>query len=94
MRAVYRYEVPVDDKWHELTMWGDTPVLHVAARQVDVVEFWAEHRNWDWRIGPRWFRVFGTGQPVPESPIQHRGVALAGASRQLVWHLYESSGKP
>lgn len=94
MRAVYRYEVPVDDQWHEITMWGGSPVLHVAARQLDVVEFWAEYRDWEWQTGPRWFRVFGTGQPLAESPMQHRGVALAGAAGQLVWHLYESLGKP
>jgi hypothetical protein len=39
MRAVYRYEVPVDDQWHEITMWAGSPI-------------------------------------------------------QLVWHLYESLGKP
>jgi hypothetical protein len=98
MRAVYRYEVPVDDQWHEITMGVGIPVLHVAARQIDVVEFWAESRHsdsgWEWQTGPRWFRVFGTGQPLVESPMQHRGVTLAGAAGQVVWHLYESLSKP
>lgn len=45
MRTVYRYEVPVDDRWHEITIGCDTPILHVASRHAPVVEFWAEHQD-------------------------------------------------
>jgi len=96
VRTVYRYEVAVDDKWHEIPMYGRpsvNPVLHVAARKPDVVEFWAEYRDWEGFEETRWFRVFGTGQPFPNWPMHHRGVALA-ADGQLVWHLYESEGMP
>lgn len=87
MRAVYRYEVPVDDRFHAVAMHGPSKILHVAARHPDVVEFWAEHN--EPITVDRWFRVFGTGHPLPEEWIQHIGTTLA-ADGQLVWHLYES----
>lgn len=38
-RSVLRYEVPVDDGWHQIDTLDD--VVHVASRRADVVEFWA-----------------------------------------------------
>jgi hypothetical protein len=93
--TIHRYEIPVDDHWHILTLTGD--VIHVAARRPEVVELWAvagqdppdKHR----------YRVFGTGQPLPQrvettagdGPLLHVGTALA-AGGQLVWHLFEQLG--
>lgn len=84
--AIYRYEVPVDDRWHSLPLSGD--LLHVAARQSDTVEVWAFS---DGSATPtRTFRVFGTGQRLPvDDPIDYRGTALA--PNGLVWHLMERS---
>lgn len=82
--AIHRYEVPVDDRWHELRLSG--AVLHVACRRFDVVELWALHSN-----GPelrRAFRAVGTGQPLPDEPTRHVGSALAAEGR-LVWHVME-----
>jgi hypothetical protein len=99
MRAVYRYEVPVDDQWHAVELYEESlhgnPILHVASRDPAVVEFWAEYRTWDDQpdTNTRWFRVYGTGQPISEGPVEHRGSVIA-ADGQLVWHLYESLGKP
>ena len=82
--TIYRYEVPVDDRWHTLRLSG--PIVHVAARQLDVVEVWAlatgnpEHESQ--------FRAFGTGHPLPAERIRHVGTALT-ASGRLVWHLFE-----
>jgi len=84
---IFRYEVPVDDQWHAIPLGGH--VLAVAARTPELVEFWAltpggEHPE------PRWFRVVGTGQPLPNSAKwTHRGTTLA-AGGQLVWHLIET----
>jgi len=92
MTAVYRYEVPVDDTWHSITMHGKmstNPILHVASRSPDTVEFWAEYRNWAGFEETRWFRVYGTGHQLPDWPMQHSGTAFA-ADGQLVWHLYEA----
>lgn len=81
--AIYRYEIPVDDLWHELPLSGD--LLHVAARQADTVELWAFNGG---STTMRTFRVFGTGQPLPgNEPIVYRGTALAPGG--LVWHLME-----
>jgi hypothetical protein len=82
---IFRYEVPVDDRWHEVES-GD--VLHVAARQPDRVEFWA------FADGPttrrRWLRVYGTGQPITDGIWAHLGTAMAADGR-LVWHLLEAN---
>ncbi len=81
---IFRYEVPVDDRPHTLPLSG--AVLHVACRQVDVVELWALESG-----GPpieRAFQVVGTGQPLPDRWFMYRGTAIAPGG-QLVWHLME-----
>ncbi|OKK06426.1 hypothetical protein AMK26_10415 [Streptomyces sp. CB03234] len=82
--AIYRYEIPVDDQWHELELTG--AVLHTAARTPDVVELWALHTTSP--TPRRSFRVFGTGQPLPAEPLRHVGTALT-AHGALVWHVME-----
>lgn len=89
---VLRYEVPVDDEWHEIVA-GEA--VHVACRRLDAVEFWAiEGTEFTQTL-----RVFGTGQPLPDEPLKHVGTALSpeaperpimrGASYgALVWHLF------
>ena len=80
---IFRYEIPVDDRWHEMAV-GD--ILHVAARRPDVVEFWAFDR-----IGlSRWLRVYGTGQPITDGIVAHHGTVIT-ADGQLVWHLLQAS---
>lgn len=82
--AIYRYEVPVDDRWHPLQLSGS--ILHVACRNPRAVEVWALHVD-----GPtvtRSFRVYGTGHPLPPG-IEYIGTAIAPGG-QLVWHLIES----
>ncbi len=77
--TIYRYEVPVDDEWHEIRC---SPVLYVACRSTNVVEFWA-HAIDD--APARKFRVYGTGHPV-EPHTMYAGTALAPGGN-LVWHL-------
>jgi hypothetical protein len=82
--VIYRYEVPVNDEWYVHRLSG--AIVHVASRKHGVVEFWARMTG-----GPlvaRSFRVYGTGQPLPERVV-HRGTALDG---NFVWHLME--GQP
>jgi hypothetical protein len=84
MAVIYRYEIPVDDAWHEHQLSG--AVLHVASRSRDTVELWALSSG-----GPaiaRTFCVFGTGEPLPSGRVKHVGTALAPGGR-LVWHLME-----
>jgi len=89
---IYRYEVPVDDRWHIITS-GEP--LHVACRQLDMVEFWAYRPDED-SLNPtptetRHFRVFGTGHPMPDE-LTYVGSAMA-AGGALVWHLMSDPWK-
>lgn len=81
MTRIFRYEVPVDDRWHVLG--GHSTPLFVSCRNLDVVEFWAWERP-DMVI-PVEYRVFGTGQPI-DTPGSYVGTAIAPGG-QLVWHL-------
>jgi hypothetical protein len=86
VNAIYRYEVPVDDEWHEFDLTGD--VLHVAARQVDTVEFWSLNEP-DQLAETCRFRVVGTGHLVDPNWV-HRGTAIAPGG-MLVWHLMQEN---
>ncbi|HCU50402.1 MAG TPA: hypothetical protein DGG94_11490 [Micromonosporaceae bacterium] len=83
MTQIYRYEVPVDDRWHAHDLSGR--VLHVDCRKLDVVEFWALASSGP--PGIRYFRVFGTGQTIPGHAVYH-GTADYGL---FVWHLFETN---
>jgi hypothetical protein len=81
---ILRYEVPVDDQWHQHDLSG--AVLHVASRRPEVVEVWA--LDGGGATYPRRFRVYGTGQPI-DGEWRHIGTALA-VEGVLVWHLAEA----
>jgi hypothetical protein len=84
-QTIYRYEVPVDDRWHPLQLSGR--IVHVDCRNARAVEVWALHSG-----GPvvtRSFRVYGTGHELPPD-VQHVGTAIAPGG-QLVWHLVETA---
>lgn len=84
MRSIYRYEVPVDARgWVDLELGG--PIRSVGCRQLDVVEFWAEHGLLQPITSA--FRVFGTGYAIPDDAI-YVGTAPAPGGA-LIWHLYQ-----
>ncbi|WP_435111896.1 DUF7352 domain-containing protein [Nocardiopsis synnemataformans] len=84
--TIFRYEVPVDDRWHTLRLSGE--ILHVAARRANAVELWAMSTD-DGRDGvDREFRVVGTGLLLPEGRHTYRGTAIVPGGL-LVWHLLE-----
>lgn len=85
--AIYRYEVPVDDRWHPLQLSGR--IVHVDCRNPRVVEVWAFRTDDTEAAEVRSLRVFGTGQPLPPD-VQHVGTAIAPGG-QLVWHLIETA---
>jgi hypothetical protein len=84
---IFRYEVPVDDQWHDFKLWGDP--LAVQCRDIRAVEFWARHggENADPSGLSRSFIVVGTGHPIP-TDARYWGTAIAPGG-QLVWHLLE-----
>lgn len=82
-RAIYRYEIPVDDQWHAIDLTGN--IVHVDSRDIYIVELWAIHTD-----GPatrRGFRVYGTGHAIPDD-VTHVGTTIAPGGH-LVWHLME-----
>jgi hypothetical protein len=88
-RQVWKYEVPIDDQWHELRIPRDFRVLHVG-QQTDPhrVCFWVDVRDDHLKVGRR-FCVFGTGHNVPPGAV-HRGT-VQDHQHGLVWHLFEES---
>ena len=82
--AIYRYEIPVDDRWHPLQLSGR--IVHVGCRNMHAVEVWALHTSGP--VETRSFRVYGTGQVIPPG-IEYVGTAIAPGG-QLVWHLIET----
>lgn len=81
MTRIYRYEVPVDDQWHVIP--DCSPALHVACREPDTVEFWANPVPPSTHV--RAFRVYGTGHDIDPNAM-YVGTALAPGD-VLVWHL-------
>lgn len=89
---IHRYEVPVDDDWHAIDLYGE--IVYVGAHTPHAVEFWA----WDRRgmnAETRAFRVFETDQEVPTpvgaNYIRYIGTALTTGGR-FVCHLIERVG--
>lgn len=85
---IFRYEVPVDGRWHIVT---SGPVLHVGCRDEDFVEFWADAPEEGVVAETRHFRVFGTGHPMPDGLV-YVGTAVAPGDR-YVWHLVSDPWK-
>lgn len=93
MRQVFKYSVPIDDDWHEIDM-SPAPVLHVGTQEQfgsTVVMLWVEYWS-EQKTRPRQFRVYGTGQPLPERVLYQGTVITEGGL--LVWHLYENWRDP
>lgn len=90
---IFRYEVPIDDEWHTIEIFGDP--LAVFCRYTTTVEFWAANSG---PRQPRAFIVVGTGHEVPEdslywgsalSPHLHVGGVGEVSAGRFVWHLLE-----
>lgn len=101
MTHVFRWEVPVDDEPHAVTM-PPGPLLHVDCRHPDRLDLWAEHPDGG-PVAARTFLVVGTGSPYPGPEWHAVATALTPALSEsfaglghaavprgaLVWHLLE-----
>lgn len=85
-RAVYKYEIPVDDQWRDIPTPLPARIVHVACTTTGygVVYVWAEVTPGSADTATRKMRVFGTGQPIPDGAV-YVGTAPAGP---FVWHVY------
>lgn len=88
--TIYRYEVPVDYEWHVVPLSGK--IISVAARRPydQVLEFWAFANSDHQHDSPREFRVFGTGDQLPDEtrPQECHGSVIVNGGL-TVWHLVE-----
>lgn len=85
MRHIYRELIQVDDQWHEVELRG--PILHVATRHEDAIEFWHLHDT-DQPVTAHAFRVVGTGHEMAPALALYVGSAITPSGR-FVWHLME-----
>ena len=85
---VLRWEIPVDDRWHEI---GGGRVLHVACRapSIDIVHVWTVAPD-STPTAPRRARFIATGQPLPATAGDHLGTAITHDDT-LVWHVFEQT---
>ena len=84
-RAMFRYEVPIDDDSHIFDL-SHSPVAVAAPSDSGPVEFWCEHTD-DASVVTRAFQVFGTGHRLPDGA---KWIGTCPRTRGgLVWHLYE-----
>jgi hypothetical protein len=83
-RKIIRLEVPVEDKNFNFNLSGE--VLFVDSTKMEVVEMWVESFS-DRTTRQRKFRVFGTGQIIPDDAI-YVGTTTRAPEGQ-VWHLFE-----
>lgn len=86
MKIVLKWDVPADDRPHEI---GGGRVVHVACQSgPGVVQVWTE--EWDKNSLPypkRTAYVVGTGQPFDESGTVVGTVVEPVNGRWLVWHV-------
>lgn len=84
MRRMLKYQIPVDDQWHEHAAGADG-FAHVGHQAEGFVTLWSVDLE---NSGVRtvWLRVFGTGQEIPSNG-QYVGTALE--PHGLVWHLFK-----
>jgi hypothetical protein len=89
-RSVWKFEVPVDDQWHEISMPLPARVLHVDCQGgFGTVQVWAEVTPDGDDTDTRKMRAFGTGFEIPNG-ASHVGTGLAGP---FVWHVYAEATK-
>lgn len=88
-KIVHRHRIGICDYNVPITCCGSAKVIHVGLKhgEADSVQLWVEQAEPALELTERRFRVFGTGQPIPEG-YHHKGTVVAGP---FVWHLYEFS---
>jgi hypothetical protein len=89
-RAIFKYEIPVDDQWHDVPTPLPAKIVHVACiGGFGTVNVWAEVTPDGTETATRKMRVFGTGFDIPEGAV-YVGTAPAGP---FVWHVYAEATK-
>jgi hypothetical protein len=84
MKTIWKYDVPIDDNDTEILMPSGAKILHVTIQMPHIITFWAIVNNS--LLETRTFRVFGTGQEIPDEYNYYLGTIM---DKQFVWHLLE-----
>lgn len=85
-RTIWKFEIPVDDRWHEVNMPAPAKIVHAACvGAYGTVWVWAEVTPEGKETDARKLRVFGTGHPIPDEAT-YVGTA---PSAPFIWHVYE-----
>lgn len=85
-RTLYKYSFPIADAPTTVETHVGGKIVHGACHGGQL-SLWVE-LDPDQPKEARTFRVFGTGQPIPEG-YEHRATAPDG--RMFVWHIYEKT---
>lgn len=88
MKRVLKWNVPVDDRRHEV---GAGRVVHVAAQygDVDILQLWTEEETEEVALIEA--QVFGTGHEYPDNGVAVGTVLVHGG--ELVWHVVVFPGE-
>lgn len=84
MKTVWKFDVPLDDRWHLLQLPAPAKVVQVATLKPGTVNLWVEVTPDSGDIFEQRFRVYGTGQPIPNERV-YVGTAF---DSPFVWHVY------
>ena len=84
MRTVWKFPLDVKDGMQAVPMPRGSKIVHVA-QQGGRPTLWAEVESTQIMVD-RHFVVVGTGHPVPDILVFHRGSCFQG---DFVWHIYE-----
>ena len=94
-KAVHKFRVPIDMKWHEVSVPYGATLLHVGKTMLDKNQeylggvelglyFWAEVLIGAEEV-PQQFRAFATGELIPLGSATYVGTCIDDG---MVWHLY------
>jgi hypothetical protein len=92
MSEIHKYEVPVDDAWHNIELSGK--IVHVDSLEYGKIHFWAYHTSGPDQ-GVRRFKAFRTGEELPAdvNPVYghiHGSAKMTRSDGQiLIFHLVE-----
>lgn len=86
MMTIWKFEIPINDEYTEITMPMGARIVHVGYQHTDALFFWAIVDK-DMPKQHRTFRVVVTGHEFPDRWM-HVGTVLM---EPFVWHLLEAS---
>ena len=91
MTRILKYQIPVDDQWHEHHAgFREDYFAHVGHQVEGFVTLWTVQPDYP-ECFPAWLRVVGTGQEFPNNAAY---IGTAFDPRGLVWHLIQRTTPP